>query len=119
MTVKTDVTPKADKLLAKLAMGYSVSNACRAQGISRQTYYRWRDEDEAFAAAADHALEQGTDLLEDKARDRAARTSDTLMIFLLKARRPDKYREKSTVEHTGPEGAPLTIQLAARPDGPA
>jgi hypothetical protein len=41
------------------------------------------------------------------------------MIFLLKARRPDKYREKSTVEHTGPDGAPLVIQFAQRPDGPA
>lgn len=33
--------------------------------------------------------------------------SDTLMIFLLKARRPEQYRERFQTEHTGPNGQPL------------
>lgn len=33
--------------------------------------------------------------------------SDTLLIFLLKGARPNKYRDNAKVEHTGPDGAPL------------
>lgn len=33
--------------------------------------------------------------------------SDTLMIFMLKARRPDTYRERATFEHTGKGGKDL------------
>jgi len=36
------------------------------------------------------------------------RYSDTLLIFLLKARRPGKYGDKVTAEHTGPGGGPVT-----------
>lgn len=34
-------------------------------------------------------------------------TSDTLMIFLLKARRPDKYKERRASELSGPGGGPI------------
>ncbi len=33
--------------------------------------------------------------------------SDTLMIFMLKSRRPNTYRERGSIEHTGPGGKPL------------
>jgi len=66
--------------------------------------------DEAFAAAWDDAVNQGTDVLEAEALRRAKdrfneprfyegdvcghvrKYSDTLLIFLLKARRPEKYQ---------------------------
>jgi hypothetical protein len=116
----TGVTPRgADRLLAKLSQGESVAAACRAQRISRQTYYRWREEDPEFAAAADDAIEAGTDVLEDIALKRAKAQSDTLIIFLLKGRRREKWGDKSLHEVSGPNGAPLTITLAERPDGPA
>lgn len=83
------------------------------------TYYRWRDEDPEFAAAVDEAIEEGTDVLEDIALRRAKKQSDTLVIFLLKARRRDKYGDKSLHEVSGPNGAPLTITLAERSDGPS
>jgi hypothetical protein len=35
------------------------------------------------------------------------RYSDTLLIFLLKGGRPNKYRETYKHEHTGPEGKPI------------
>jgi hypothetical protein len=37
-------------------------------------------------------MERGTDALEDVAVDRAIAGSDTLLMFLLRARRPEKYR---------------------------
>lgn len=74
--------------------------ACKAEGIARSSYYLWLADDPDFAKAVDDALESGTDLLEDEAKRRAVGLSgsDTLLIFLLKARRPDKYRERHTVD---------------------
>ena len=98
----TNRTPeKGERLLAKLSQGYSITAACNAESIGRKTYYDWRKSDPAFAASADEAIEAGTDLLEDAARRRAvapANSSDTLLIFLLKSRRPEKYRERATID---------------------
>jgi hypothetical protein len=38
--------------------------------------------------------------------------SDTLAMFLLKAHRPEKYRELIRQEITGAEGAPITLAAA-------
>lgn len=92
-------------MLAKLRQGYSIASACKAERIGRRTYYDWRNDDPAFATAADDAIEYGTDTLEDEAKRRAVglHGSDTLLIFLLKARRPEKYAERRHID--------LTVQL--------
>src|SRR6202046_5839068 len=51
--------------------------------------HRWRD----FAGAWDEAIECGTERLEDEAIRRALESSDTMLIFMLKARKPAVYRE--------------------------
>jgi hypothetical protein len=107
---------KADAFLDGLRSGLSVSGAASAAGIPRRTVYTWRDTDDAFADEWDKALEEGTDLMEDEALRRAVtgtdkpvfhagqqcgkirEYSDTLMIFMLKARRPEKYRERVDVK---------------------
>jgi hypothetical protein len=45
--------------------------------------------------------------------------SDSLLMFLLKAHRPDKFRERSSVEHSGQGGEPIPIRLVevVKPDG--
>lgn len=101
--------------LDRLAQGFSVTSASRAAGITRQTLARWRRNDAAFDAACREAIEAGTDALEDDAIVRAtvgrakpvfykgeivgevAEYSDRLMELMLKARRPDKFRER--VDH--------------------
>lgn len=92
---RTIRTPeKGEKLLAKLAQGYSVTAACQAEGIGRTGYYAWINDDPEFKAQAEAAIEAGTDRLEDVARRRAMNQSDTLLIFLLKGRRPDKFKDR-------------------------
>jgi hypothetical protein len=111
---QTDVTTKKrDAVLRSLALGNSISAACRSGRICRQTYYRWRDEDEAFGMAVADAIEEGTDRLEDEAKRRAMKQSDTLIIFLLKARRPDKYKDRVEQQHTGKDGGPIVITAMA------
>jgi len=62
--------------------------------MGRQTAYDWRKEDPDFAAAWDDAYECGSDWYEDKLRSKAAAGDTACIIFALKSRRPDQYRER-------------------------
>jgi hypothetical protein len=102
MPNRTKRTPKKRELfLAALAEGCSITAACDRAVIVRSTAYDWRKADAKFAAAWDVAIEAGTDTLEDSALKRAKESSDTFLIFLLKARRPDKYKDRVSTEHSG------------------
>lgn len=85
--------------LLALARGCSVTQACKLAGVSRQHAYRCRARSERFAAQWQDAWESGTDALEDEATRRALAGSDVLLMFLLKARRPEKFRDHVRVEH--------------------
>ena len=47
---------------------------------------------------------------------RSVELSPTMLIFLLKSRRPDVYRERQTVEHTGEGGGPTAVESLAHID---
>ncbi|HKS27088.1 MAG TPA: hypothetical protein VJS44_04685 [Pyrinomonadaceae bacterium] len=101
-----------------------VKLACDSAKVSRALVYKAKTEDPVFAEAWDDAMDSAADVLEAEARRRAyegveepigfykgapsahvRRYSDTLMIFLLKGARPEKFRERHEV--TGKDGAPL------------
>jgi len=74
----------------------------------------------SFATAWDLAVAQGTDRLEDAAFERATNGSDTLLMFLLRGRRPERFRENLNAksELTGTvvfEWSPI----GARPETPS
>jgi len=100
--------------LAALADTGQITKACKAIDIARPTAYEWRALDPEFARAWDAAKDRSMDVLEDEAFRRAhdgdanvipgkygeiIRTeySDTLLIFLLKGGKPNKYRERVDV----------------------
>lgn len=93
--------------IESLMKGETVTGAAKAAKIDRKTAYNWRESDETFAAAWDDALEAGTERLEQEATRRALESSDTLLIFLLKARRPKVYRDRVSAELTGAGGKDL------------
>lgn len=123
--MRTIRTPeKREVFLEALRQGYSIAHACRQAAIGRTAAYEWRNDDPAFAAEWDAAESEGSDVLEDEARRRAVEGvvtekriaskdgesvetavrieySDTLLIFLLKGRRPEKYRERYEAKHVG------------------
>lgn len=104
----------------------NVSSAARAVGLHRDTHYEWLKTDPAYALAFKDAEEAAIDVLETEARRRALlgidkpiyfqgkkvdtikEYSDTLLIFLLKGRRPEVYRER--FEHMGRNGGPIETQ---------
>ncbi len=109
----TKVTPqKKAQFLERLAETASVTAAAAATKISRKTWYQHRNADKEFSKSWEVALDEGTDALEDEAVRRAhegvlkpvfhggkkvgeiREYSDTLLMFSLKARRPEKYRER-------------------------
>lgn len=96
--------------LAALAKSLNVTKAAKIAKANRQRVYEVRATDPEFAKQWDDAIAQAVDLAEGELFRRAAigvkkpvtvagkreiiiETSDTLLQFLLKAHRPDRYRE--------------------------
>lgn len=102
----------------------NITESCEAAGVgSRNTVTAWKEHDDDFLMAYREAEIQATERLESEARRRAVdgdvqqvpifhrgklihtvterKKSDTLLIFLLKARDPDKYRENVNLHHSG------------------
>ena len=120
MANRTIRTPeKVSAFLVALTETASVTASCEVAGIGRTAVYEWRDQDPDFRDQWEAALELGTDALEDEAVRRARegtdepvfyqgqqcgkvrKYSDVLLIVMLKARRGHKFRDQSSVEHSG------------------
>lgn len=98
------VTPKRQQpawqapFLRVLRNTANVRAACNAAGITRAGAYKARKNDSEFEAEWEEALEDACDILEFVARRRALETSDGLLVFLLKAHRPERYADRLQVE---------------------
>lgn len=91
---------------------------CEKTNISREIVRQWRIKDEDFKAAFDAADLDVTELLEDSAMRDALGGDTTTRIFLLKARRPDKYRDTASVSFNGPVPLSLTLSDDRGTDAP-
>lgn len=108
---------KADLAIKAIAEGKGAAGAAKEVGVTRRTLYNWRAQNEVFRQRWDDAQESLTDEIERTAMQKAITGQDTaLLIFLLKTRRRDIYQERQEI--TGAEGAPLTILIREREDGP-
>jgi hypothetical protein len=105
---------KRKAFIEVLSKGGSVTKGAEAIRVSRQALYLTKSKNKEFSAEWDSAIESGTDLLEDEAIRRGRQGtlkpvyyqgkrcglvreySDTLLIFTLKARRPEKFRDSAT-----------------------
>lgn len=120
----------------------NVRLSCDAARVDRATAYARRQTHPGFAAAWDAAREDAADRLEEEARRRAydgvdepvfgslgagsgsgevgtvRKYSDTLLIFLLKGARPEKYREHHRHEHVGSVRLELTEEIVDAPAHP-
>ena len=89
----------------------NIRASANAAGVTRPTVYNHKRRSKEFAAAWDDAIQDAVDTLEAIAIDRARKGSDTLLIFLLKAHRPEKYRETVRTQHSGPNDEPVKFTL--------
>ncbi len=117
------------KFLTSFARNGNVTKAAKAARVDRSTPYTWRDNDPKFAEAWEVAREAAADVLEAEAFRRAVtgtnkgvyhqgvlvntekQYSDRLLELLLKANRPDKYRDHSSVELSGQQDITITRRI--------
>jgi len=108
--------------LDELSKNPNVSRAARIAGVNRATAYKHKKSNDAFSAAWDEAIEEAVDVMEEEMWRRAVEGtnrpiihkgevtgtfkeySDTLMIFLAKAHRPERFRERYEHRGTGDNG---------------
>ena len=110
MTQRHEFTERKQKLfLEGLARTGVVLKACRMAHISRTAVYAHRNADKQFQAAWDQADEEFTELLEAKAHSLAFEGKETSLWNLLKARKPDRYRDPiQRVARTDSKGNDVT-----------
>jgi hypothetical protein len=108
-----DIADRSDKeflFLNLLSEGVSVCEACERAGIPRRSAYARRSADKVFADLWDESLRMAADTLEGEADRRGRdgwgedvyyrgqvvgkrqRYSDRMLMFRLKALKPDKYK---------------------------
>jgi hypothetical protein len=123
-----DIThPKQRSFLAALSVWGNVTEAARIAGISRMAHYKWlgavdekgiaTPEATRYKLACDEAIERAGDSLELRCWQLATdkkHPNITALIFMLKAVRPQKFRERFVTEHTGAGGGPIQTETATK-----
>lgn len=135
MTALQERKDALDKLKRAAFLRYlvetaSITESCKKAKLNRATAYTWRDADPEFERQWDENLIKGCDVLEDEAVRRGRdgylrpvyqggkkvgterRYSDTLLMFMLNGRRPEKF-QRSRVEHTGANGGAIKFEDAS------
>jgi hypothetical protein len=123
-----------DAFVRELAETGNVTTASRAANISRNTAYEWREADAAFKSLWDEAVDVSTDMLEAEARRRAVqgwdepvfhqgrkvgkirKYSDRMLEILLKGHRPEKFRERVDMKHSGRLTLEQLVEASKRDD---
>lgn len=127
-----------ENFLEAFALHGIKTRACKQADVTRKTVDAERRRSETFAVLYDHAYEEAADNLEtfahkwattgleerneelsydDKGKVIArkvrvtANVSPTLLIFMLKAMRPKKYRDNVRIEQTGAGGGPIRVKI--------
>jgi ACT domain-containing protein len=99
-------------MLEQLKKTPVVQICCEKLGVSRSTYYRWREEDEEFAKQADSALAEGVALVNDMAESQllsAIRDRNISSIFYWLNHRHPAYSNKLEIT-TKVKDTSLTVE---------
>jgi uncharacterized protein YbjQ (UPF0145 family) len=116
------VVERKKTFLINYAFSGIIRAAGEAAGVSRATVKRWQEIDETFAELMKEAQEEAVERLEEEAQRRAVRGvvdvkpifykgdqcgehtvttySDSLLTLMLKANKPEKYKERIDVTTT-------------------
>lgn len=118
-SLRSFTSRKRKRFLEVLAHTASVTEAAREVGLTRAQVNQIYNQDKKFALSWWSAIDEAVDVLELEARRRALegteepvlyhgkecarirRYSDSLLMALLKAERPDKYKDRVTSELSG------------------
>ena len=117
------------KLIKEFSRCGRIDLACERAGCSRDMHYEWLGKYPEYKQAFEQARDKMNDVLEGEAHRRAyegttkpvyqggvqvgqiQEYSDTLLMFLLKCRRPAVFGDKTALAMSGPSGEPLNIKV--------
>lgn len=123
--------PLQRAFLAAYAIHGTVRAAAHHSSVGRRSHYDWLKSSESYARAFERAKEAFAEMLEAEVVRRGfhgiekpvfyqggrvdngkiREYSDILLMFHLKALKPEKYRDNAKIEHTGAGGAPIAVQV--------
>lgn len=122
--IKRSIVKQRQRVLSFYEETANIKRSCKSAKVPRRTFYNWL-KDEEFRKQFDESGAMALGVLEDEATRRAIEGtlkpvfqqgkkvgtireySDTLIIVLLKARAPHKYKERFASELTGKDGKEL------------
>lgn len=101
-----------EEVIQFLRDGYSIAAFAGSIGVARSTIYEWIDAHPEFSDAV--KIAQAGSVLAWEERLRVAATAGdgnaTAIIFGLKNRAGDEWRDVKAHEHSGPEGKPIQTE---------
>lgn len=95
------ILQRQKRYLAAYAECGSLKEAAQITGIGKSAHYEWLAKYPEYRVAYETATQRAIDSLEEEAKRRAMVGSDNLMMFMLKAKRPNEFRDMSTVRVDG------------------
>lgn len=117
------VPPDADPLTiqqrafcAAYAICGTIKHASERAGICRQLHSKWIAQCPAYAQAFAEAYEDAGDNAEFRMRELAFKGSERLLLEVVRAHKPEKYRQRVDTRVSGGDGGPLRADVRAIAD---
>ena len=109
----TELTINQRAFLAAYANSGNIRSASRAIKMDRTNHHLWMKDNSVYQEAFHLAELEAGEYLEELAMSRAQAGSDVMIIFMLKGKKPDVYRERSSVDFKGDlkHGGKITLSV--------
>ena len=100
-----------DIAVETLAQGHSLTGLAGRLGVARSTVFKWRDDFPEFDQACIQGMAGAVYWWEQRAHESAMKNtgSPATIIFALKNRAPEDWRDVQRTEHTGADGGPIRV----------
>lgn len=101
-----------DEIIETMGEGYSVAGFAGKIGVARSSIYEWAKVHPEFSDALNQARAAAALWWEERALDLAKGKDGnaSVVIFGLKNRVADEWRDVNRTEHTGPDGQGIVFQ---------
>jgi hypothetical protein len=99
------------ELVSLMATGLSLTAAMAELGFHRDTAHEWAKHHPEFSDAMKKGQAKRTLFLERSMLGSTSGPEVTARIFALKNSAPEEWREKQQLEHSGPDGGALVVEI--------
>lgn len=108
-----------EEMMVDVRLGKKIREICSgSKRPSKDTFFRWIGKDTALSDQYTRAREHATDGFEDDILDLIERTNPEnatankikfeMLRWMMARRAPKRYGDKQQLEHSGPDGGPIT-----------